>query len=108
MDHSYISVISQLFIISPGVGARGRALRGPAAASMRSMCTSGVHAGVLMRAAAGNRPLGDPVCTLLVTLCRFDDNTGLKPKPGPFIPTQRRLAIMEYPGIQGRDLWAGF
>ena len=30
-----------------------------------------------------------------VTLCRFDSKTCPRPKTGPFIPTQRRLAILE-------------
>ena len=40
---------------------------------------------------------------ILVTLCRFDSFGGLRSYPGPFIPWERRLAEMEYPGIQGRD-----
>ena len=44
----------------------------------------------------------------LVTLCRFDDKTGLGSKPGPFIPWERRLAYMEYLRIQGRAFGPGF
>ena len=43
-----------------------------------------------------------------VTLCRFDDKYSPKPKTGPFIPCERRLAILEIVEIQGRDFVAGF
>ena len=50
----------------------------------------------------------NPWCTLLVTLCRFDDKPWPEPLLGPFIPCERRLATMEISVFQGRDLWTGF
>ena len=43
-----------------------------------------------------------------VTLCRFDDKYGLKPKSGPFIPCERRLGIMEISEFKVMVLEAGF
>ena len=45
---------------------------------------------------------------ILPTLCCFDDKYSRRPKTGPFIPCQRRLANMEILRIQGRDFLAGF
>ena len=39
-----------------------------------------------------------------VTLCRFDSKPASGSKPGPFIPSERRLAYIEISGIQGRDI----
>ena len=36
-----------------------------------------------------------PVVYILATLCRFDSKYPPGPKTGPFIPTERRLAILE-------------
>ena len=103
-DLSYISVISQLLRFRRlGAGL----LQGPATGSMRSTCSNAVRAGVLIRAVAGNRPRGRWVY-ILVTLCRFDSIWASGLYLGPFIPCERRLALMEIPGIQGRDIEAGF
>ena len=64
-------------------------------------------AGVLMRAAAVTVPV-DPYVHILVTLRRFDDKVGLRSNSGPFIPCERRLAIMEYLEIQGRAFLSSF
>ena len=48
------------------------------------------------------------VGTLLATLCRFDHKPKGTLKTGPFIPWQRRLAIMEILRIQGRGFMTGF
>ena len=45
---------------------------------------------------------------ILVTLCRFDTIYLGDALLGPFIPWERRLAIMEIWEIQGRDITAGF
>ena len=45
---------------------------------------------------------------LLATLCRFDHKPAGRSYLGPFIPCQRRLAIMEILRIQGRDFTASF
>ena len=60
-----------------------------------------------MRAAVVAVPVQSQV-HILVTLCRFDDKSGLEPNSGPFIPCERRLSIMEYLEIQGRDFRGGF
>ena len=44
----------------------------------------------------------------LVTLCRFDELYWPEPLLGPFIPCERRLALLEILEIQGRDFIAGF
>ena len=49
-----------------------------------------------------------PVMYILVTLCRFDDESMPEPKTGPFIPCERRHANMEILGIQGRAFRTGF
>ena len=55
-----------------------------------------------------SRPQAHPDMYILVTLCRFDQFYHGEPNSGPFIPTQRRLANMEYLEIQGHDIWTGF
>ena len=49
-----------------------------------------------------------PKCTLLVTLCRFDHIYLETSKPGPFIPCERRLALLGILEIQGRGFRAPF
>ena len=45
---------------------------------------------------------------ILVTLCRFDSKPLVEAKTGPFIPCERRLAVMEIWEIQGHDFWTSF
>ena len=45
---------------------------------------------------------------ILVTLCRFDSFRGLGSFLGPFIPCERRLAILGNLEIQGREFGTAF
>ena len=87
-------------------------LRGRPAAAMRSGCTISsllrASVGVLQRAAGRSRPRIRLVVYILVTLCRFDDNSALRSKLGPFIPCERRQRHMEILRIQGRGFSTAF
>ena len=55
-----------------------------------------------------DRPRAYPYGDILATLCRFDSKHAPRSKLGPFIPWERRLAIIEILEIQGRDFLTSF
>ena len=67
------------------------------------LCCGGIDA-----CGSRDRTPATPDVHFLVTLRRFDDKPAPRSYSGPFIPCERRLRDMEIPGIQGRDIRAGF